>query len=99
MLKGPVGLTGLTAQPQKISSAAQRQECKFFGASLKKGGVAFFARRGVYLASKETSLSRLGTFLATRAKNCIKRAHICPCVGTLKRTVRYEYATYHIFLV
>ena len=37
----------------EISSAAQQQECKFLEASLKKGGGAFFARRGVYLACME----------------------------------------------
>ena len=37
MLKVLTGLPGLTAQPQKMSSAAQQQECKFLEASLKKG--------------------------------------------------------------
>ena len=41
---------GPTTKNEQCSPAA---ECKFLEASLKKGGGAFFARRGVYLACME----------------------------------------------
>ena len=51
LLKVLIGLPGLTAQPQKTSSAAQQQECKFLEARLKKGeGVGFFARVFIWQA-------------------------------------------------
>ena len=69
----------------KTSSAAQQQECKFLEASLKKGkGVFFFAKRGVYLASKELFRQGEGFFPAPRGKNCNKKGLMCtnPCKQT-----------------
>ena len=48
---------------QKKNIAAQQQECKFLEASLKKGGGAFFARRGVYFSCKEVFRQGKGLFL------------------------------------
>ena len=59
--------------PQKTSNAAQQQECKFLGESLKKGGGAFFARKGVYLASKEIFCQGDALFLQRGQKKMHKR--------------------------